>query len=75
MLMRTEEDIYNFFFEKKKKKKDCNVMTEGRQFLDQPIKNDIKAYENIQKIATGDDYKTGYLLEYLYFKQNLVNSK
>ena len=50
-------------------------MIEGRNFLDQPIKNDIKAYENIEKIATGDDYKTGYLLKYLYFKQNLVNSK
>ena len=31
-----------------------------------------KTYENIRKIATakGDDYTTGYLLDYPYFKEN-----
>ena len=31
-----------------------------------------KTYENIRKIATGkgDDYTTGCLLDYLYFKEN-----
>ena len=31
-----------------------------------------KTYENIRKIATGkgDDYKTGCLLDYPYFKEN-----
>ena len=38
--------------------------------IDQPVNNDIKTYENIRKIATGqgDDYTTGCLLEYPYFK-------
>ena len=32
----------------------------------------MKIYKNIQKIATGqgDDYTTGYLLEYPNFKDN-----
>ena len=32
---------------------------------------DIKAYENIRKIASGqiDDHKSGYLLDYLYLKE------
>ena len=36
------------------------------------MNNDIKRYENIRKIATGqgDDYTTGCLLDYLYFKEN-----
>ena len=31
-----------------------------------------KTYENIRKIATGkgDDYTTGWLLDYLYFIEN-----
>ena len=31
-----------------------------------------KTYENIRKIATGqgDDYETGYLLDYPYFKDH-----
>ena len=51
--------------------KDYNVMIEGRNFSDQPIKNDLKTYDNIRKIATGqgDDYTTGCLLDYPYFKK------
>ena len=46
-------------------------MMDGRNFLDEPIKTDLKTYDNIRKIATGqgDDYTTGYLLDYLYFKK------
>ena len=40
--------------------------------FNQPINNDIETYENIRKIATGqgDDFTTGSLLEYPYFKEN-----
>ena len=46
-------------------------MSNGRDFFDQPIKSDLKTYDNIRKIATGqgDDYTTGCLLDYLYFKK------
>ena len=46
-------------------------MIDGRNFFDQPIKNDLKTYDNIRKIATGqgDDYTTGCLLDYPYFKK------
>ena len=39
---------------------------------DQPINSMIKACENIRKVATGqgDDYTTGCLLDYSYFKEN-----
>ena len=39
-------------------------------FYDLPIKNDTKTYDNIHKITTGqeDDYATGCLLDYNYFK-------
>ena len=47
-------------------------MIDGRNFFDQPIDNMAKTYENIRKIATGqgDDYTTGCLLDYTYFKEN-----
>ena len=37
---------------------------------DQPVKNNKVTNENIRKIATGkeDDYTTGCLLDYIYFK-------
>ena len=50
--------------------KNDNVMANGENFFDQPIKNKKVAYKNIRKIATGlgDDYTTGCLLDYPYFK-------
>ena len=50
--------------------KDYNVMIDGKNFFDQPVKNNKVTYENILKIATGqgDDHKTGCLLDYIYFK-------
>ena len=49
--------------------KDYNIMINGENFFDQPIKNDKVTYENFRKIATGqgDDYTTGCLLDYSYF--------
>ena len=51
--------------------KDYNVMIDGKRFFDQPVKNDKVADENIRKITIGygDDYATGCLLDYSYFKK------
>ena len=51
--------------------KDYNVMIDGKIFFDQPVKNDEGTYENIRKIAAGqgDDYTTGCLRGYTYFKK------
>ena len=52
--------------------KDCNVMIDGRNFFDQPTNSMTKTYENIRKFFIGqrDDYTTGCLLDYSYFKEN-----
>ena len=49
--------------------KDYNIVINGENFFDQPIKNNKITYDNIRKIATGqgDDYTTGCLLDYPYF--------
>ena len=52
--------------------KNYNVMIDGKHFFDQPTKDNKVTYENVRKIATaqGDDYTTGCLLDYPYFKDN-----
>ena len=49
--------------------KDYNIMINGKNLFDQPIKNNKVTHENIRKIATGqgDDYTAGCLLDYSYF--------
>ena len=50
--------------------KNYNIMINGENFFDQPIKSNKVTYENIRKSATGqgDDYTTGCLLNYQYIK-------
>ena len=45
-------------------------MIDGKNFFDQPVKNGVRTYKNIRKIATGqrDGYTTGCLLDYNCFK-------
>ena len=47
-------------------------MINGENFFDQPIKNNKVTYENIRKTSAGqaDDYTTGCLLDYPYFKDS-----
>ena len=42
----------------------------GRNFYDGPVKNNLITYDNTQKIPTGqgDDYTAGCLLDFPYFK-------
>ena len=49
-----------------------NVLTDGRNFYDQPINDLIKQCDEIRKTATGqgDDYTTECLLDYQYFKDH-----
>ena len=60
---------YNEYYLPTVEIKDYNIMINGENFFDQPIKNNKVTYENIRKVATGqgDDYTTGFLLDYPYF--------
>ena len=52
--------------------KKYNVIIDGRTFYDNPIESDIEKYRELKKvmIEKGEDYTTGYLLDYDYFKKN-----
>ena len=52
--------------------KDYNVAIDGQNLFNQPIRSNIKTYENIRKIVIGQghDYTTGCLLDNPYFKES-----
>ena len=52
--------------------KNYKVLIDGRNFYGQPINDIIKQYEEVRKVSVGygDDYTTGSLLDYAYFKDN-----
>ena len=52
-----------------------NVIIDGRNFYDNPIESDIEKYRELKKvmIGKGEDYTTGFLLDFNYFdKHKLV---
>ena len=52
--------------------REYNILTDGRNFYYQNISDDFKKYEELRKVMTGkgEDYTTGSLLEYEYWKNN-----
>ena len=49
--------------------KDYNVIIDKLAFFDLPIKNEEEAYEKIIDISRNNEYTTGNLLDYDYFKK------
>ena len=49
-----------------------NVIIDGRSFYDNTIESDIEKYRQLKKvmIGKGEDYTTGSLLDYIYFKNH-----
>ena len=50
--------------------KDFNVLTDGKPFFEIPVKNKEEAYEQIIEMSKRNDYATGNLLDYEYFKDH-----
>ena len=65
----TQRTLHSDYYLPNVEIKDYNIMINGENIFDQPMKNSKVTYENIRKIATGqgDDYTTGCLLDYPYF--------
>ena len=64
--------VHTGYFLPKVQLKDYNVMIDGENIFDHPVKSDMRTYDNICKIVTGQvyDYRTGCLLDYNYFKEH-----
>ena len=67
---RAERNSYRKYFLTRVNTTNYNVLIDGIFFYDQPINDQIKKYDEIRKIATGqgDDCTTRCLLDYQYFR-------
>ena len=67
-----QRKVYSGYYLPNVEIKNYNVMINGENFFDQPMKDNKVTYENIRKVATGkgDNYTTGCLLDYTYFRDN-----
>ena len=49
---------------------DFNVLIDGKSFFDLSIKNEEEAYEKNIEMINNNDYTTGNLLDFAYYKEN-----
>ena len=63
---------YNKYFLPRGEIKNYKGLINGGNFYDQSINDIIKQYNEVRKVSIGygDDYTTGCLLDYAYFKDN-----
>ena len=70
IILLMKNHIEDSFFQEKKTK-NYNIEIDERNFYDHPINDSVKQYDEVRKISTGngDDYTTGCLLDFAYFKK------
>ena len=63
-------DSFSHYYVPKVQIKDFNVLIDGKSFFDLPIKNEEEAYEKIIDMSNNNNYTTGNLLDFAYYKEN-----
>ena len=63
-------DSFSHYYVSNVEIKDFNVLIDGKSFFDLPVKNEEEAYKKIIDISNNNDYTTGNLLDFDYFKEN-----
>ena len=63
---------YSFsnYYVPKARMNDINVLIDGKSFFDLPVKNGEEAYVKIIEMSNNNDYTTGNLLDFAYFKKH-----
>ena len=50
--------------------KDFNVLIDGKSSFSLPVRNEEEAYEKVIEMSNNNDYTTGNLLDFAYYKEN-----
>ena len=66
----TDRTCFSKYYVPKVEIKDFNVLIDGKLSFEIPVKNKEEAHEQIIKMSKNNDYTTGNLLDYEYFKDH-----
>ena len=67
---KDQRDSFSHYYVPNATIKYFNVLTDGKSFFELPVKNEEESYEKIIDMRNNNDYKTGNLLDFVYFKKN-----
>ena len=66
---KDHRDSFSHYYVPKVQIKDFNVLINGKDFFDLPVKNEEEAYVKIIEMSNNNDYTTGNLLDLLIAKK------
>ena len=69
-ITKDNRDSFSHYYVPKVEIKDFNVLTDGKSFFELPVKNEEEAYKKIMDMSNNNDYTTGSLLDFAFFKEN-----
>ena len=67
---RDHRDSFSHYYVPNVEIKDFNILIDGKSFFDLPVKNKEETYEKTMSKSKNNDYTTGNLLDFAYFKEN-----
>ena len=69
-ILGDKRDSFSHYYQPKVEIKDFNVLIDGKRFFDLPVKSEEEACEKIIEMSNSNDYTTGNLVDFAYFKEN-----
>ena len=70
-ILGDKRDSFSYCYVPNVETNDFNVLIDGKSFFELPVKNEEEAYEKMIEISNNNDYTTGNLLDFAYFKKQL----
>ena len=69
LVIKDKRDSFSHYCLPNVEIKDSNVLNDGKSLFNLPVKNEEETYEKIIKMSNNNDYTTGNLLNFAYFKK------
>ena len=67
---KDHRDSFSHYYVRNIRIKDFIVLIDGKSFFDLPVKNEEEVYEQTIDMSNNNDYATGDLLDFAYFKND-----
>ena len=68
--IKDHRDSFSHYYGPNIEIKDFNVLIDGKSFFDLQVKNEEEAYKKIIEMSRSNDYTTGNLMDFSYFKEH-----
>ena len=66
---KDDRDSFSHYYVPNVRIKNFNVLIDGKSFFDLPVKNEEEVFEKIIEMSSNNDYTTGNLLDFGYFRK------